>query len=156
MPRPNEVTRSTTKRARSNDKGAQWFADMAQRTAKIAGSSHAFIAVCGVTLAWLFSGPLFRWSNSWQLIINTFTNIASMLVVFLIQNTQNRESAAQQLKLDELLRALRGAQNSFINLEELTEDDLNRIKARYAALADRARSKADVTQERGDPPKDQK
>lgn len=114
---------------------------MAQRTAKAAGSSAAFIAICAITLSWLISGPIFHWSDTWQLVINTVTNIVSMLMVFLIQNTQNRESAAQQLKLDELLRALRGAQNAFINLEELTEQDLERIKERYAALATKARLK---------------
>jgi low affinity Fe/Cu permease len=119
-----------------------WFADMAQKTAKLAGSSVAFIAICGITLGWLISGPIFHWSDTWQLVINTVTNIVSMLMVFLIQNTQNRESAAQQLKLDELLRAVRGAQNSFINLEGLSEKDLGSIKERYAALAEQARLKS--------------
>lgn len=100
------------------------------------------MAVCLMTLAWLISGPLFHWSDTWQLVINTLTSIISMLMVFLIQNTQNRESTALQLKVDELLRAVRGAQNSFINLEELTEEDLLRIKERYAALAEKARRKS--------------
>jgi low affinity Fe/Cu permease len=85
---------------------------------------------------------LFRWSDKWQLIINTLTNIVSMLMIFLIQNTQNRESAALQLKVDELLRAVRGAQNAFIDLEGLKEDDLILLKERYAALAENARSKS--------------
>ena len=83
---------------------------MAQSTARVAGSSPAFIAICAITLGWLASGPLFHWSDTWQLVINTVTNIVSMLMVFLIQNTQNRESTALQLKVDELLRAVRGAQ----------------------------------------------
>src|SRR5579859_3223560 len=111
-----------------------WFTSMAQNTAKAAGSSAAFSAICIVTLAWLITGPLFHWSDTWQLVINTVTNIVSMLMVFLIQNTQNRESAALQLKVDELLRASRGAQNAFINLEALTEEELIQIKERYAAL----------------------
>src|SRR5436309_1466301 len=115
---------------------------MAQRTAKVAGSSAAFLAICGITLLWLASGPFFHWSDTWQLVINTVTNIVSMLMLFLIQNTQNRESSALQLKLDELLRAQRGAQNAFINLEELTEQDLVRIKERYAMLAEQARKKS--------------
>jgi low affinity Fe/Cu permease len=119
-----------------------WFRYMAQSTARVAGSSPAFIAICAITLGWLASGPLFQWSDTWQLVINTVTNIVSMLMVFLIQNTQNRESTALQLKVDELLRAVRGAQNAFINLEELTEEDLDRIKERYAALAERARAKS--------------
>jgi low affinity Fe/Cu permease len=116
-----------------------WFATMAQSTARAAGSSFAFMAICGITLVWLVTGPVFHWSDTWQLIINTVTNIVSMLMVFLIQNTQNRESSALQLKLDELLRAVRGAQNTFIKIEDLNDDDLNRLKERYAALAVSAR-----------------
>jgi low affinity Fe/Cu permease len=118
------------------------FAAMAQKTARATGSSAAFMTVCALTLLWLATGPIFRWSDTWQLIINTLTNIVSMLMIFLIQNTQNRESAALQLKVDELLRAVRGAQNAFINLEELTEEDLVRIKERYAKLAEHARTKS--------------
>jgi len=122
-----------------------WFAKMAQRTAKATGSSPAFLTVCLITLVWLASGPFFHWSDTWQLIINTVSNIVAMLMLFLIQNTQNRESAALQLKADELLRAVRGAQNAFINLEELSEEDLVTIKERYAKLAELARAKAGIT-----------
>jgi low affinity Fe/Cu permease len=128
------------------------FASLAQSTAKAAGSSAAFIAICLITLAWLVSGPIFGWSDTWQLVINTVTNIVSMLMVFLIQNTQNRESAALQLKVDELLRAGRGAQNAFINLEELSEQELEQIKERYAALAERARKKSGSTSRPGPEP----
>ena len=121
-----------------------WFATMAQRTAKAAGSSSAFIAICGITLLWMVTGPLFHWSDTWQLIINTVTNIVSMLMVFLIQNTQNRDGSALQLKIDELLRAVRGAQNAFINLEDLSEDDLNRLKEQYSAIAARARGESNL------------
>jgi low affinity Fe/Cu permease len=119
-----------------------WFTNMAQNTAKAAGSSAAFGAICVVTLVWLISGPLFHWSDTWQLVINTVTNIVSMLMVFLIQNTQNRESAALQLKVDELLRAGRGAQNAFINLEDLGVLELELLKERFAALAASARAKS--------------
>jgi low affinity Fe/Cu permease len=119
-----------------------WFAKMAQKAARVTGSSPAFLAVCLLTLLWLGSGPFFHWSDTWQLVINTVSNIVAMLMLFLIQNTQNRESAALQLKADELLRAMRGAQNAFINLEELSEEDLERIKERYAKLAELARAKA--------------
>jgi low affinity Fe/Cu permease len=119
-----------------------WFAKMAQSTAKVTGSSPAFMAVCALTLLWLASGPIFRWSDTWQLVINTLSNIVAMRMLFLIQNTQNRESSALQLKVDELLRAVRGAQNAFINLEALTEEDLVRIKGRYAKLAEDARAKS--------------
>ena len=126
-----------------------WFAAMAQRTAKITGSSPAFMAVCLLTLLWLVSGPLYHWSDTWQLIINTVSNIVAILMLFLIQNTQNRESAALQLKVDELLRAVRGAQNAFINLKALSEEDLVGIKERYARLAQSARAK-----QSGTPPSD--
>jgi low affinity Fe/Cu permease len=121
-----------------------WFAKMAQKAAKVTGSSPAFLSVCLLTLAWLASGPFFHWSDTWQLVINTLSNIVAMLMLFLIQNTQNRESTALQLKADELLRAMRGAQNAFINLEELSEEDLLRIKERYAQLAEQARARAGI------------
>ena len=122
------------------------FASMAQNTAKLAGSSSAFVAICLITFVWLVTGPIFHWSDTWQLVINTVTNIVSMLMVFVIQNTQNRESSALQLKIDELLRAVRGAQNTFINLEELSEGDLDDLKEKSAALAERARLKAGQAQ----------
>jgi low affinity Fe/Cu permease len=100
---------------------------------------------------WLVSGPFFHWSDTWQLVINTISNIVAMLMLFLIQNTQNRDAAALQLKLDELLRAMQGAKNSFINLEELTEEDLTRIKERYARLAEAARAKPGVEPFSGSP-----
>jgi len=108
------------------------------------------MAVCALTILWLTSGPVFHWSDTWQLIINTVSNIVAMLMLFLIQNTQNRESTALQLKLDELLRAVRGAQNAFIKLEELTDDDLLGIKERYTRLAEDARTKSDPIAQ--DPP----
>jgi low affinity Fe/Cu permease len=123
----------------------KWFANMAQNTAKAAGSSSAFLAICLITLVWMVTGPLFHWSDTWQLVINTVTNIVSMLMVFLIQNTQNRDSSALQLKVDELLRAVRGAQNTFINLEALNQEDLEGLKRKYAELAESARSQSDVT-----------
>src|ERR1700693_1204386 len=114
-----------------------WFADLAQTTAKATGSSQAFIIVCGLTALWLISGPFFHWSDTWQLIINTLTNIISMLMLFLIQNTQNREMTAAHLKLDELIRSVQGAHNVFLNLEDLAEEDLERIRNRYSELAQR-------------------
>src|SRR6202171_5762924 len=119
------------------------FASMAQNTARLAGSSSAFVAICVITFVWLVTGPIFHWSDTWQLVINTVTNIVSMLMVFVIQNSQNRDSTAVQLKLDELLRAGRESKNAFINIEELTAEDLSRIKERYAALPKTARRKGD-------------
>ncbi len=96
-------------------------------------------------------GAVVHWSDTWQLIINTVTNIVSMLMVFLIQNTQNRESSALQLKIDELLRAVQGAQNTFIDLEDLNEDDLSRLKERYVAIALRARRESTLPSKKVEP-----
>ncbi len=114
-----------------------WFAKWTSRTA---GHPVAFALAGGIIVAWLVTGPLFRFSDSWQLVINTGTTIVTFLMVFLIQNTQNRETAAIQLKLDELIRAVEGAHNALLDLEELTEDDLDRMKARYEDLAQQARA----------------
>jgi len=102
------------------------------------------MACCLITGVWLLTGPIFDWSDIWQLIINTLTNIVSMLMLFLIQNTQNREMTATQLKLDELIRSLQGAHNVFLNLEDLGEEDLERIRQRYSELAVRARQRAQL------------
>jgi low affinity Fe/Cu permease len=92
-----------------------------------------------IIVVWALTGPIFGFSDTWQLVINTGTTIVTFLMVFLIQNTQNRDSEALQLKLDELIRATNGAHNGLLDLEELTEDDLNRIKACYESLARKAR-----------------
>ncbi len=115
------------------------FTRMANWTARASGHPTAFFAAVIVVLAWLASGPLFHWTNSWQLIINTWTNILTLLMVFLIQNSQNRDSYAAQIKLNEIIRALEGAHNVLLSLDDLSEDDLEKVRARYAALADRAK-----------------
>lgn len=98
-----------------------------------------FAAAAFLILAWLVSGPLFRFSNTWQLVINTATTIVTFLMVFVIQNTQNRDGEAVQIKLDELIRSLEGAHNSLLDLEELSEGELERIRGEYLALAEEAR-----------------
>jgi len=95
-----------------------------------------------VILAWAATGPIFGFSDTWQLVVNTGTTIVTFLMVFLIQNTQNRDAAAVQIKLDELIRAQRGAQNTVINVEALTEEELNQLRERYAALAQKAKETA--------------
>jgi low affinity Fe/Cu permease len=92
-----------------------------------------------VVVAWIATGPVFHYSDTWQLVINTGTTIATFLMVFLIQNTQNRDSVAMQLKLDELIRAVEGAHNALLDLEELDMDELESIRARYETLAQSAR-----------------
>ena len=96
------------------------------------------LAVC-IILFWLISGPAFEFSNTWQLMINTTTTIVTFLMVFLIQNTQNRDSAAMQIKLDELIRADKDAHTVLLDLEELTEQELLELKAKYEDLAAKAR-----------------
>jgi low affinity Fe/Cu permease len=95
----------------------------------------------GVILIWAVTGPIFRFSDTWQLFINTGTTIITFLMVFLIQNTQNRDSAAMQIKLDELIRALKGAHNELVDLEDMGEEELEQMKAHYTRLAERARDK---------------
>jgi low affinity Fe/Cu permease len=119
--------------------GTSLFARFSKWTAHAAGHPVAFLAATLVILAWVVTGPLFGFSDTWQLVINTGTTIVTFLMVFLIQNTQNRDSAAVQLKLDELIRATAGAHNALLDLEELTEHDLERLRGRYEDLARLAR-----------------
>ena len=116
------------------------FSRIAKWTARATGHPSAFGIALVVIVAWAVTGPLFGFSDTWQLIINTGTTIATFLMVFLIQNTQNRDTAALQLKLDELLRTTQGAHNALLDLEELTDDELDRIRRRYEALAEEARA----------------
>ena len=109
------------------------------KATRYTGSSWAFAIAAGSIVVWLATGPLFGFSDTWQLAINTGTTIVTFLMVFLIQNTQNRDTAAMQLKLDELIRTAEGAHNALLDVEKLTEHDLRRIIAGYEALADAAR-----------------
>jgi low affinity Fe/Cu permease len=116
-----------------------FFGRFAQGAARAMGHPVAFVLAVLIILVWALSGPLFGFSDTWQLVINTGTTIVTFLMVFLIQNTQNRESAAVQLKLDELIRAQVGAHNTLLDLEELGEGELDHLRATYEALAQRAR-----------------
>ena len=115
------------------------FSRFAKGTARATGHPIAFMVAVLIVLAWAITGPIFGFSDTWQLVINTGTTIATFLMVFLIQNTQNRDSAAVQLKLDELIRAVAGAHNALLDLEELTEEDLARLRVHYGDLARAAR-----------------
>jgi low affinity Fe/Cu permease len=121
-------------------KQANSFTRFANWTASTSGRPQTFVLACLVILVWAVTGPLFGFSDTWQLVINTGTTIVTFLMVFLIQNTQNRDSRALQLKLDELIRATEGAHNAVLDLEELAEKDLDRIRKLYCALAARART----------------
>ena len=118
---------------------ASRFSRFAKTTSRLSGTPAAFILAAIVVLAWLVSGPFFRFSDTWQLVINTGTTIVTFLMVFLIQNTQYRDAEAVQVKLDELLRTTSGAHNALLDLEELEVRDLERIRDSYARLAKKAR-----------------
>jgi low affinity Fe/Cu permease len=111
------------------------FSAFARWTAHHAGRASTFILAVAVVAAWAATGPLFGFSDTWQLVINTGTTIVTFLMVFLIQNTQNRDTEALQLKLYELIRASAGARNRLLELEDLDEEELDRLKAGYAKLA---------------------
>ena len=114
------------------------FQSFARHSARWTGRPSAFVFAALVILAWLISGPLFGFSDTWQLVINTSTTIVTFLMVFLIQNTQNRDSEALQLKLDELLRSTQGAHNALLDIEELSEAELDEIKQCYSHLAQKS------------------
>jgi low affinity Fe/Cu permease len=116
-----------------------WFTRFAKSTAKATGRPFAFTLAAGVIAVWIVTGPLFGFSDTWQLIINTGTTIVTFLMVFLIQSTQNRDSEAIQVKLDELIRLSKGGHNVLLDLEELEEDELDRIRESYCKIAEEAR-----------------
>lgn len=122
-----------THRGSPFDRFSKWIA-------QFAGHSVAFAAAVALIGLWLITGPLFSFSNTWQLVINTATTIVTFLMVFVIQNTQNRDGAAVQIKLDELIRAMNGAHNALLDLEELSEAEIEAFRNKYLQLAEDARS----------------
>ena len=121
--------------------GAMRFGNLARAVSTLVGRPVAFAVALVVVLLWAASGPLFHFSDTWQLIINTSTTIVTFLMVFVIQNTQNRDTAAIQIKLDELIRATQGAHNAILDLEQLDEEQLAAYLKRYEALAAAARER---------------
>ena len=121
-------------------KSKSWFTCFAQWTARATGRPLTFALALAVIIAWAVSGPLFGFSDTWQLVINTGTTIITFLMVFLIQNTQNRDSEAIQVKLDELIRVTSGAHVALLDLEELEDKELDELRKDYQELAAKARA----------------
>jgi len=112
-----------------------FFRRFAHRSAELVGSPSMFLLALAVVLVWAGTGPFFRFSDTWQLVINTGTTIVTFLMVFLIQNTQNRDAKAIHLKLDELIRSVEGARNGLVNLEALSDDELKRLQREFERLS---------------------
>ena len=120
---------------------SEGYKGLAKSVSRYCGRASTFSLALSVIVVWITTGPLFGFSDTWQLVINTGTTIITFLMVFLIQNTQNRDTEAIQIKLDELIRATKGAHNALMDLEELEETHLNQFRDRYAGLARSAREK---------------
>jgi low affinity Fe/Cu permease len=118
---------------------SSWFTRFANGASRATGRPGTFVLALIVVLTWAITGPIFKFSDTWQLVINTGTTIITFLMVFLIQNTQNRDAEAMHVKMDELIRALSGAHNALLDLEELDDKTLDTIRARYRKLAAKAR-----------------
>ena len=117
-----------------------WYSRFARAASHFCGRPRVFTLAVAIIFAWIITGPIFRFSDTWQLVINTGTTIITFLMVFLIQNTQNRDTEAIQVKLDELIRATQGAHNALLDLEELEEESLHAFRAKYRVLAAAARA----------------
>ncbi len=132
------------------------FARAAKWTAHASGRPTTFGIAFGIIVIWAVTGPIFHYSDTWQLFINTGTTIVTFLMVFLIQNTQNRDSIAMQIKLDELIRALSGAHNAMVSLEDADEMELEAVKKRYDDLAARVRARGEDGTDTGSPELEEK
>jgi len=133
--------------ARKKDRAlGLWLERSASAVTHWTGSTSAFALACGIIFVWALTGPLFNFNDTWQLVINTGTTIVTFLMVFLIQRTQNKDSLALHLKLNEIVAALEGASNRLIDVESLTEQELNVLHGHYARLAHMAKQEINLTQ----------
>jgi low affinity Fe/Cu permease len=147
--------RSRTTSANAKDPKRDWFCRIqdafriaARRTSGVLGTAWAFMAAVGIIVVWGLTGHLFHYSDTWQLIINTGTTIVTFLMVFLIQNTQNRDSRAIQLKLDELIRSVDGARNRLLDMETLSDEDLDKFQKEFERLRKRSEETARTVDEK--------
>src|SRR5438128_6596462 len=122
-----------------------WMERLAHATTTSVGSSWAFVVALIMTLLWLGSGPVFHYSDTWQLVMNTISSIVTFLMVFLLQRSQNKDSLAMQIKLDEILGAIRGASNLLINVEDLPEDQVRALHERYQKLCEKVKANGNVS-----------
>ena len=120
-------------------KPRSWFTRLTKSSAHATGRPVTFLVAASSIVVWAATGPVFAFSDTWQLVVNTVTTLVTFLMVFLIQSTQNRDSEAMQVKLDEIIRAIGNAKNELLDLEELEEEDLEEIRAQYRELATKAR-----------------
>jgi low affinity Fe/Cu permease len=148
-----------TRAAKRNEQNRDFFCIVrdafrcfAQRASVLLGSAWAFCGAVLVIVVWLVTGPTFHFSDTWQLIINTATTVITFLMVFLIQNTQNRDAKAMHLKLDELIRAVKGARNQLVDLEELSDDELKKLEEQFQGLRKQS-EKSRTRSENGQPAK---
>ena len=124
------------------------FTAFAQATSNWTGSPGAFVLALGIIVVWAVTGPIFRYSDTWQLVINTGTTIVTFLMVFLIQNSQNRDATLIQLKLDELIRAVETAETSLINMDEMSEEELKEVQEEFSRVAAEAREEIEDIREK--------
>jgi low affinity Fe/Cu permease len=127
----------------------EWFRRFAHSTAEIVGQSRTFIVAGAIIALWAMSGPVFHFSDTWQLVINTGTTIVTFLMVFLIQNTQNRDAHAIHLKLDELIRANKNARNELLALESMGDGELQKLQSEFEQLRDRVARAREAVRSRG-------
>ena len=135
------VNHAPTKQTKRNEQERDFFCivrdafrSFAQRSSSVLGSAWSFCGAVLIIVVWLVTGPTFHFSDTWQLIINTATTVVTFLMVFLIQNTQNRDAKAMHLKLDELIRAVKGARNQLVDLENLSDDELKKLEKQFQRL----------------------
>ena len=134
----------------TGSKVGQAFHLFAKKTSEVMGTPAAFFAAGVLIVLWLLAGPIYHFSNTWQLVINTATTIVTFLMVFLIQNTQNRDSRTLHLKLDELIKAAHGASNQLLDLDHMTDADLKRLEEEYKRLCEEGRSRAEKIAKAGE------
>lgn len=122
--------------AKQSGRSTGWFNRFAMRSAHVVGSPYAFLFALTSIVLWVLSGPYFHWSNTWQLVVNSLTNVVTYLVVFIIQNSQNRDSEATNLKLNELISATRSASDELINVEDLSDSEIEALFKKYERIRD--------------------